>query len=361
MDDAAIRTSLEASFPGARFAASPMGEGKVRVNDRIDIDPTSLRRMPPRFRELLLEATASGDARGMAELGKSGTLRLRFEADAAAGESFLTEVAENCPEPLRQALARLYEPEPGKRAPVGDQFRAYDIRNKYPPAGPNAEQKDLNRRGLEFALRMGSTSLPEVVDYFDFYESRMKDDLDAAIRENALKQGADKLPEKTLKKRVRAAQSRAHTGPDGAMPDAEFDRLKQDFAAFVAAVDTTGVGAGPTPCAQDPLDFAANEAAIRSVAAGLKFARKTTAAYHTCKHHGELHASEKREDPDRTREENMVLAYHEGARRTVARSGRTSSKIAQAGGETHNFVGPACTAIVWLNGGRTGLATYFRL
>ena len=358
MDQAEIEAELKATYPDNDFGPSPLGDGKVCINGKIDIDPGTLRRMSPYFRGMMLDALAADpmskeQERAILKVGGSGGMRFRFREDAARGESFLTDLDLN-PDQITQ-IEKLYSPDDGPEASIQDKYRAYDIVNKFARSGANDDQKALCVRAVDFALRLGVTSLPELVDTFDFYQKTYETELAAEAERIALTEGKS---EKEAKEQARANIDARHRDAD-AMPDAVFEEIRDDFDGYKNAVTSTAVGLGPIDCAQDTSDFAANNTALSALGANLKFGALSTAAYHTFKHYDELHASEKQTFDGRNDYENKVLSYHNGARAAVSAGRDPSWKVSQNGGESHFFTGPSCKAIVWLNGGKAGLATYF--
>lgn len=349
-----IQDELTKLFPNNTFGPSSLGPGKVSVNGKFDVDARALRRMPPSDREILLhglsDAAKPDEHTAMVkEMSKSGGLRLRFPEHATKGKNFLMGLGLD--PTLQGQVAALYGT-PTNPAAATHQNRAFDICNK------SGLDRDLAKRAVEFALKIGVSDLSELVDNFDFYEKTCAMEVTKKVQE--MVDGGDTRNKKVIEKEVKKKMKERHAAK-GEMPSHEFDRVKKEFDSYKTAVTSTGVGTSAVSVAQHATSFDANRGVLVGAATKLCFGKVSTAAYHTFKHYDELHASEQLTGAGKNTYEDQVLSYHTGARKAVGTGKYGGGAVTQGGGEKHRFKGPVCTAIVWMSGGSAGLATYFSI
>lgn len=363
METTAICTEMKRVFPDNDFGPSPHGGAVVRINGKVDFHPAALQRLSTTDRDALLKAVRTPDdpesKATLRKLATSGSLRLRYPEHAVAGVNFVTGKLGDKDDAKRK-VATL-----AGTATEAEKMRLYDLSNRNPPP---KQDKGRDGRGMDFALRMDPASLPELVNNFEFYDAYCEDlaltearaEFDAEQKQvsegNLEKSQARSLD--AIKRVKRADIGKRHSDAKGDITAQAVQDVTAALQDYKNAVTTTGIGTGAIDCAQDPEDSDANRGAIQALAKSLKFGDVSTAAYHTLKHYKEIDKAQRQADPTRTKAENMVLSYHTAARGDVSRATGAELSIGQTGGEKHIFKPGKMRAIVWLNGGKTGFATY---
>ncbi|MEX0310447.1 MAG: hypothetical protein AB3N17_09385 [Tateyamaria sp.] len=362
MDLGAKATALDEILIDNTVTVDPDHTGTVSIDGLVSFDPVALRNIPMEKRaELLAGLSGSADEQQavLAKMSKSGEMRLRHPGHAVEGQTFLNGKKGAMGTTLTDDLDTLYT-----NATPREKYRAFDLKNGYSTlARGDSKRAD---RCLEFAMRMdpAPANLFEVVDYFEFYNAYCDDKVSDMAWDKKRNGTEDekRMSIKALRKRARsdlAAQQTDVSLTGKSIPDDKMDDAKDSFNRYASAVTALGGGAGSVACTYDPQDTSGNRGRIRAVGRTLPFKSVPTAAYHTKKHYSELSTGEKAFKTDGTLEENQVACYLNGARQAVHGGGDGPSSVGQFGGESHFFKGPSCTAITWIAGGQSGIATYF--
>lgn len=352
-------------YTGLTVTPGPGGGRMVTLNGVVAIDGQSLQLISDDQRNALVYALENPDAADSAAilkaLGTSPQLRLRYPQDADAGRTFVNDHIANLDGLDDQDALNTVFTDLVAAASDADMFRLYDLSNGH--KGGTRGDPTRRERCVEFALRMGPTSLPELVSYFEFYDASCEAAaLSAAHEEIDQRRRAGETigakTQKTIRKAQREKVSLQDSSSEGNLGDGVFEDIANTMDMYKTAVTTLGFGTGPIACPYVEGGFAANLAAIKARHATLKFGDLNSVAYHTLKHSRELPPAAQQTVPDGSDVENRVFSYYTAARGEVNASPTSVVQIGQTGGEKHVFKTNNMRAIAWLGGGQTGLATY---